>query len=107
MFQITSSLLSRYKVLYRNKKLSGDPKDDCKFLLQEFDPTDKEWKIGNSKVFLKDQLEYTMERKRNAELVVAAMVIKKKIMGYLVRKRYLKIRNDIVRLQKLAKVRSN
>ena len=91
-------------MLYRNKKQSGNPKDDCKFLLQEFDSTEKQWKLGNTKVFLKDQLEYSMERKRNAELVVAAMLIKKKIMGYLVRKRYLKTRNDIIRLQKLAKV---
>ena len=45
---------------------------------------------------MKDKLEYVVERKRNAELEAVAMLIKKRIMGYLQRKKYLKIRNDII-----------
>lgn len=88
----------------RGKPLSGQPRDDCASLLREFDPTEKEWKIGNTKAFMKDQLEYTIERKRNAELVEVAMIIKRRIVGYIVRKQYLKTRSQIILLQKLAKV---
>ena len=53
---------------------------------------------------MKDKLEYIVERKRNAELEAVAMLIKKRIMGYLQRKKYLKIRNDIITIQKNYKV---
>ena len=53
---------------------------------------------------MKDKLEYVVERKRNAELEAVAMLIKKRIMGYLQRKKYLKIRNDIITIQKNYKV---
>ena len=53
---------------------------------------------------MKDNLEYVVERKRNAELEAVAMLIKKRITGYLQRKKYLKIRNDIITIQKNYKV---
>ena len=53
---------------------------------------------------MKDKLEYVVERKRNAELEAVAMLIKKRILGYLQRKKYLKIRNDIITIQKNYKV---
>ncbi|EDO44785.1 predicted protein [Nematostella vectensis] len=97
--------LYRYKALLRGKPLSANTKDNCASLLKEFDPDGTQWKIGNTKAFMKDRLDFSMERKRNAELEVVAMVIKKRIMGYLVRKKYLKIRNDVILLQKIAKGR--
>ena len=56
---------------------------------------------------MKDKLEYVVERKRNAELEAVAMLIKKRIMGYLQRKKYLKIRDDIITIQKNYKVRTH
>ena len=56
---------------------------------------------------MKDKLEYVVERKRNAELEAVAMLIKKRIMGYLQRKKYLKIRNDIITIQKNYKVHTH
>ena len=56
-------------------------------------------------VFMKDNLEYIVERKRNSQLEAVAMLIKKRIVGYLQRKKYLKIRNDIITIQKNYKVR--
>ena len=55
-------------------------------------------------VFLKDQLEYSIERQRHAQLKVVAMTIKRRIVGYLQRKKYIKIRADIIRIQKNYKV---
>ena len=56
---------------------------------------------------MKDKLEYIVERKRNAELEAVAMLIKKRIMGFLQRKKYLKIRNDIITIQKNYKVHTH
>ena len=56
---------------------------------------------------MKDKLEYVVERKRNAELEAVAMLIKKRIMGFLQRKKYLKIRNDIITIQKNYKVHTH
>ena len=42
-------VVSRYKVLFRGKNLSGD-KSDCSMLLQEFDTEKKSFKLGNTKV---------------------------------------------------------
>ena len=41
--------MSRYKVLFSGKSLSGD-KSDCSMLLQEFDTEKQSFKLGNTKV---------------------------------------------------------
>ncbi|PFX28678.1 Unconventional myosin-X [Stylophora pistillata] len=91
--------LFRYKVLFRGKNLSGD-KSDCSMLLEEFDGEKQSFKLGNTKVFMKDNLEYTIERMRNEQLEAVAMLIKRRIIGYLQRKKYLKIRQHIIVIQK-------
>ncbi|KAK2564848.1 Unconventional myosin-X [Acropora cervicornis] len=91
--------LFRYKVLLRGKAASGD-KSDCTLILQEFDPEKQSFKLGKTKVFMKDNLEYRVERERNAQLEAVAMMIKRRIMGYLQRKKYLKIRDDVIKIQK-------
>lgn len=53
---------------------------------------------------MRDGLEYRVERERNAQLEAVAMAIKRRIIGYLQRKKYLKIRNDIITIQKNYKV---
>lgn len=53
---------------------------------------------------MKDHLEYLIERNRNAQLEAVAMLIKRRIMGYLQRKRFLKAREDVIMIQKNYKV---
>lgn len=53
---------------------------------------------------MKDNLEYLIERNRNAQLEAVAMLIKRRIMGYLQRKRFLKAREDVITIQKNYKV---
>lgn len=53
---------------------------------------------------MKDNLEYRVERERNAQLEAVAMMIKRRIMGYIQRKKYLKIRDDVIKIQKNYKV---
>lgn len=97
--RIYKDFLFRYKVLLRGKTRSGD-NSDCTLLLEEFDPEKQSFKLGKTKVFMKDNLEYRVERERNAQLEAVAILIKRRIMGYLQRKKYLKIREDIIKIQK-------
>jgi len=53
---------------------------------------------------MKDNLEYLIERNRNAQLEAVAMLIKRRIMGYLQRKRFLKTRDNVITIQKNYKV---
>lgn len=53
---------------------------------------------------MKDHLEYLIERNRNAQLEAVAMLIKRRIMGFLQRKRFLKAREDVITIQKNYKV---
>ena len=53
---------------------------------------------------MKDHLEYLIERNRNAQLEAVAMLIKRRIMGYLQQKRFLKAREDVIAIQKNYKV---
>ena len=53
---------------------------------------------------MKDNLEYKVERERNAQLEAVAMLIKRRIMGYLQRKKFVKIRDHIIKIQKNYKV---
>jgi len=53
---------------------------------------------------MKDHLEYLIERNRNAQLQAVAMLIKRRIMGYIQRERFLKAREDVITIQKNYKV---
>ncbi|XP_046839992.1 unconventional myosin-X-like isoform X2 [Xenia sp. Carnegie-2017] len=90
-----------YKVLLRGKAISGDPMEDGALLLDEIEPTRKRWKIGKTKMFLKDELEVLLDKMRDKALKEVAKVIKRCIVGYLARKRFLKQRAAILLIQKV------
>ncbi|CAB4038758.1 unconventional myosin-X-like, partial [Paramuricea clavata] len=92
-----------YKVLMRGKPISGNPEQDGSLLLDEIDPTRKKWKLGKTKMFLKDELEILLDKRRDKELREVAKVIKRCIIGYLARKRFLEKRAAIMLIQKVYK----
>ena len=57
-------------------------------------------------IFLKDELEIFLDKRRDKELREVAKVIKRCIIGYLARKRFLEKRAAIVLIQKVYKVRN-
>ena len=55
-------------------------------------------------MFLKDELEILLDKRRDKELREVAKVIKRCIIGYLARKRFLEKRAAIMLIQKVYKV---
>ena len=55
-------------------------------------------------MFMKDELEILLDKKRDKELREVAKVIKRCIIGYLARKRFLEKRAAIMLIQKVYKV---
>lgn len=95
--------LKRYRVLL--KTTVCDPKTEtaaacchaiCRAVIKEED----EWKIGKTKVFLKDAHDAILERLREQELSKVARVIQRVMLGIKDRKLFLKKRRAAVVLQK-------
>uniref|UniRef100_A0A3Q3N3P0 Unconventional myosin-VIIa-like n=1 Tax=Mastacembelus armatus TaxID=205130 RepID=A0A3Q3N3P0_9TELE len=95
--------LRRYRVLL--KTTICDPKTEtaaaccdaiCKTVIKGQD----EWRIGSTKIFLKDAHDAALEREREHELSRVAVVIQRVMLGHKDRKSFLKKRRAVVVLQK-------
>ncbi|XP_070775715.1 unconventional myosin-VIIb-like [Enoplosus armatus] len=95
--------LKRYRVLLRTTVC--DPRKEtaaacceaiCKTVIKGAD----EWKIGRTKIFLRDVHDAVLERLREQELSRIALVIQRVMMGHKDRKSFLKKRRAAVVLQK-------
>ncbi|XP_043345161.1 unconventional myosin-X isoform X2 [Cervus elaphus] len=90
----------RYEVLMRNVALPEDIRGKCTALLQLYDASNSEWQLGKTKVFLRESLEQKLEKRREEEVMRAAMVIRAHVLGYLARKQYKKVLDCVVIIQK-------
>nr|XP_010955573.1 unconventional myosin-X [Camelus bactrianus] len=90
----------RYKVLTRSVALPEDIRGKCTALLQLYDSSNNEWQLGKTKVFLRESLEQRLEKRREEEVMRAAMVIRAHVLGYLARKQYRKVLYCVVIIQK-------
>ncbi|XP_033507095.2 unconventional myosin-VIIa-like [Epinephelus lanceolatus] len=95
--------LKRYRVLL--KTTVCDPKTEtaaacceaiCKTVIKRAD----EWKVGRTKIFLRDAHDAILERLREEELSRVAVVIQRVMLGHKDRKSFLKKRRAAVVLQK-------
>ncbi|XP_070700920.1 unconventional myosin-VIIb-like [Pempheris klunzingeri] len=95
--------LRRYRVLL--KTAICDPKTEtaaacceaiCKMVIKGAD----EWKIGRTKIFLRDAHDAVLERLREQQLSRVAVVIQRVMMGHKDRKSFLKKRRAAVVLQR-------
>ncbi|KAF7241807.1 Unconventional myosin-X [Varanus komodoensis] len=73
----------RYKMLLKNWNNPDSAKAACAALLQTYDSTQREWKLGKTKVFLKEALEQKLEKAREEELKKAATIIRAHALGYM------------------------
>ena len=76
-----------------------DPSDVIRQLLMEYDPDNKLWQIGISKVFMKEQLENKLEAERDLAYRAYINIIASYIYTFVLRKRFLKIRRAAVLIQ--------
>ncbi|KAL6104146.1 uncharacterized protein ACO6RY_13928 [Pungitius sinensis] len=95
--------LQRYRVLL--KTAVCDPKTEtaaacCEAICQTAFEGADEWKIGRTKIFLRDAHDAVLERLREQKLNKIALVIQRVMLGHKDRKSFLKKRKAAVVLQK-------
>ncbi|XP_067331026.1 unconventional myosin-VIIa-like isoform X1 [Channa argus] len=98
-----NEFLRRYRVLL--KTTICDPKTEtaaacCEAICKTVIKGEVEWKIGRSKIFLKDAHDAVLEQKRERELSRVAVVIQRVMLGYRDRKSFVRKRMAAVVLQK-------
>ena len=76
-----------------------DPSDIIRQLLKEYDPDNKLWQIGTSKVFMKEQLENKLEAERDLAYRAYINIIASYIYTFVLRRRFLKTRRAAVLIQ--------
>ncbi|KAM3619073.1 uncharacterized protein V6R79_002572 [Siganus canaliculatus] len=95
--------LARYRVLLKTYRC--DPKKEskekcCKSICESSLDGKGEWKMGKTKIFLKDYHDTTLEVKRIKELDVKALIIQKVLRGYKYRKQFLRKKSAALVIQK-------
>ncbi|KAI1898304.1 hypothetical protein AGOR_G00070940 [Albula goreensis] len=91
---------SRYKIILKEKNLTGDEKRKCTDLLTRYDKAKAEWQLGRTKVFLKESLEQRLEKERDGVRREAGMIIRAYLLRYIARKHYKKVLLSTVIIQK-------
>uniref|UniRef100_A0A6J0THH3 Unconventional myosin-X-like n=1 Tax=Pogona vitticeps TaxID=103695 RepID=A0A6J0THH3_9SAUR len=98
--RLFQDFLLRYKMLLKNWSSPDGAKATCTAFLQTYDLAQREWKLGKTKVFLKEALEQKLEKAREEELRKAATIIRAHVLGYMARKRYRRVLASVVTIQK-------
>ncbi|XP_055007885.1 unconventional myosin-VIIa-like isoform X2 [Boleophthalmus pectinirostris] len=95
--------LKRYRVLLKTTICNPNTQSAaacCEAICRAVIKQEDEWKIGRTKVFLKDAHDMTLERLREEELSRVALVIQRVMLGIKDRKLFLKKRAAVLVLQK-------
>ncbi|XP_077581041.1 unconventional myosin-X [Stigmatopora nigra] len=90
----------RYKVLMRDAATPDDAKGCCEELLRRYDQDATLWRMGKTKVFLREGLEHRLEKQRETEVLRAAAVIRAHVAGYAARKQYRRLLRCVLLIQK-------
>ncbi|KAK6315512.1 hypothetical protein J4Q44_G00150410 [Coregonus suidteri] len=91
---------SRYRMILKDKHPTDDQRGRCTELLMSYDPAKRDWQLGKTKVFLKEELEHRLEKEREEVWRQAGMVIRAHILSYVARRRYKRVLTSTVTIQK-------
>ncbi|KAJ8897655.1 hypothetical protein PR048_003004 [Dryococelus australis] len=98
-----SHFVERYRYLLpkRGKAIQrGTPfRELCRIILDVMAPQSNDYQLGNTRVFLRENLERRLERKRAEILQGAAVTLQRHMRGYLARRRYQAVRRSALLLQ--------
>ncbi|XP_054616352.1 unconventional myosin-XV isoform X2 [Dunckerocampus dactyliophorus] len=95
-----SVFLFRYKSLVGIQQLPAVNGDNCVMLLSKLCPlTPRDYHVGVTKLFVKEAIYQLLECKRERCRQLAALTLQRYARMYFVRKRYVDLRNMIIRLQ--------
>ncbi|XP_052358044.1 unconventional myosin-X-like isoform X3 [Oncorhynchus keta] len=89
---------SRY--MMKDNLPTDDPRGRCTELLMSYDPAKRDWQLGKTKVFLKEELEHRLEKEREEVRRQAGMVIRAHILSYVARKHYRRVLTSTITIQK-------
>ncbi|TSK31311.1 Unconventional myosin-XV [Bagarius yarrelli] len=92
--------LFRYKSLLGLKQAPPATGENCVIMLRKLCPVRPgSFEVGITKIFLKEDIYYMLESKRDRVRHVAALTLQRYIRMFFVRKRYVAFRMKIIRLQ--------
>uniref|UniRef100_A0A673XCB9 Unconventional myosin-X-like n=1 Tax=Salmo trutta TaxID=8032 RepID=A0A673XCB9_SALTR len=89
---------SRY--MMKDSRPTDDQRGRCTELLMTYDPAKRDWQLGKTKVFLKEELELRLEKEREEVRRQAGMVIRAHILSYVARKHYKRVLASTITIQK-------
>lgn len=95
-----SEFAERYRLLDTVAQPIVDARMAAKQILQSIVTDMDKYQVGETKIFLRAGLVAYLEKRRADELNRVVTLIQKRVRGYLARKRYLRKRNAIIRIQR-------
>lgn len=94
---------SRYYMLVRSDQWTSNIQKLCDTILQKSIPTDDKYQLGKTKIFFRAGMLAYLEKLRGDRLHECAIILQKNLRMVYYRKKYLAIRESIVRLQSLVR----
>nr|XP_033490156.1 unconventional myosin-Va-like [Epinephelus lanceolatus] len=90
----------RYRVLMKQKDVLSDRKQTCKNLLEKLVKDEDKYQFGKSKIFFRAGQVAYLEKLRSDKLRMACVRIQKTIRCWLARKKYLRMRESAITIQR-------
>ncbi|XP_019519644.1 PREDICTED: unconventional myosin-Va [Hipposideros armiger] len=91
---------SRYRVLMKQKDVLSDRKQTCKNVLEKLIVDKDKYQFGKTKIFFRAGQVAYLEKLRADKLRAACIRIQKTIRGWLLRKKYLRMRKAAITVQR-------
>ncbi|CAJ1056485.1 unconventional myosin-Va-like [Xyrichtys novacula] len=91
---------SRYRVLMKQKDVLRDRKQTCRNLLEKLIQDQDQYQFGKNKIFFRAGQVAYLEKLRSDKLRMACVRIQKTIRCWLARKKYLRMRESAVTIQR-------
>uniref|UniRef100_A0A452VEU5 Unconventional myosin-Va n=1 Tax=Ursus maritimus TaxID=29073 RepID=A0A452VEU5_URSMA len=91
---------SRYRVLMKQKDVLSDRKQTCKNVLEKLILDKDKYQFGKTKIFFRAGQVAYLEKLRADKLRAACIRIQKTIRGWLLRKKYLRVRKAAIVVQR-------
>uniref|UniRef100_A0A8C4HTM8 Myosin VAb n=1 Tax=Dicentrarchus labrax TaxID=13489 RepID=A0A8C4HTM8_DICLA len=91
---------SRYRVLMKQKDVLPDRKQTCKSLLEKLIQDQDKYQFGKNKIFFRAGQVAYLEKLRSDKLRMACVRIQKTIRCWLARKKYLRMRESAITIQR-------
>uniref|UniRef100_A0A8C5JV36 Myosin VA n=1 Tax=Junco hyemalis TaxID=40217 RepID=A0A8C5JV36_JUNHY len=91
---------SRYRVLMKQRDVLGDRKQTCKNVLEKLIQDKDKYQFGKTKIFFRAGQVAYLEKIRADKLRAACIRIQKTIRGWLMRKKYMRMRKAAITIQR-------